>query len=289
MFTRARLFVLVTACVLAPGLVSGASASAASLTISPKFADAGSRIEVAFSGTADAPGYVFVEGVHGDMTVCPEYSAFRDWTFGTADTRVPAAGPFSGSVGGYNEKQGRVLVCAYLMDESTGATVAAASAALDRDAPKETISANTNNRLDTAPVQHEALSVWQLGCSGGAVNECDMQGTGAITIGDANRKKLGLPSTVIAKGTIKPNGPASWGLRFEASKTVMKRLRRVSSLPVVFKLTFEEPFARTITFARKMIIRKGSEHYPSGLRPLYLDWDETGKRIYPRGNGGGRP
>ncbi len=125
-----------------------------------------------------------------------------------------------------------------------------------------------------------------MGCSGGVVNECDMQGTGTIIVSDANRAKLGLPSATIAKGMIKKSGEGTWRLNFQASKPVMKRLRKVSALPVVFKLTLQEPFDRTITFATKVLIRKGPEHYPAGLRPLYLDWDETGKRLSRRGGGG---
>jgi hypothetical protein len=292
MSSRLRLFILAAACALTPGVVAGSTASAASLTITPE--QDGSRIEVAFSGTADAPGYLNIEGVHGDSATCPDYGSFSDTTFGTADVRVPAAGPFSGSIGGDNHKYGRVLLCAYLTSDSSPGTVSAtASAVVDREAPKEAIRANTNNRLDTAPVAHEGFSVWSMGCSGGLVNECDMQGTGTISVSDANRTKLRLPSTIIARGTIKKNGPQSWKLIFQASRSVIKRVRKASTLPVVFQLKLQEPFARTITFATKMLVRKGPEHYPSGLRPLYLDWDETGKRIYPRGNrgdddGGGR-
>ena len=285
MSPRLRLFVLAVACALAPGLVSGASASAASLSVAVEEVAYKLEWNVTVTGQADEPSMVRVY-VADAQQPCDYFAGSGPY----AMVSVPA-GPFS-ITENIRNTSGHALgtqqvVCGAILGR-TGMPAATTSTPVGSELPKKTISANTNNQLDTAPSSswRRGLSIWSMSCGDVVTNRCDMQGTGTINVSDAHRKKLGLPSTVIAKGTIKDNGEASWQLQFEASKSVVKRLRKASKLPVVFKIELAEPFARTITFAKEMLVRRGAQHYPSGLRPLYLDWDETGKRLDRRGGGG---
>jgi hypothetical protein len=286
MHSRTRLMVLAFACALAPGLLFSATASAASLSVAVEEVQYENEWNVIVTGQADQSSSIQLYIGNADQP-CDPYTGVGA---NGPSIDVPA-GSFSKTVNVLNSSGrdlgARHVACAFLFKSGYSTVEASASAPVVSDPPKETISANTNNQLDTAPVRG-GLSRWSLGCANGASNEpCDIRGTGTIYVSDATRKKLKLSSTVVAKGKAEKNGVASWLLDFDASKTVMKRLRKATSVPVVFKLKLEEPFARTITLAMKMLVRKGPEHNPSGLRPLYLDWDETGKRIYPRGTGGG--
>jgi hypothetical protein len=274
---RPRLLVLALLAVCVPA--SAASASTISVAVDEVRYE--SEWDVTVSGQADAASTVQVYVGDADQAC----DAFTGTGANGPRIEVPA-GPFSKTVRVRNSSGfdlgTRQAACAFLFRQGYSTVEAEASAPVAGDPPKKTIRVNTNNQLDTAATRGGGLSRWDLGCSGGAVNACDMKGEGTISVGADVRRRLGLPSAVIAKGRIKDNGESSWQLLFTASTPVARRLRKASSLPVVFTLELAAPFARTITFATKMLVRKGPSHSPSGLRPLYLDWDETGKRIHPR-------
>jgi hypothetical protein len=265
-------------------LAFASTASAATLSVSVEEVRYKGEWKVTVSGQADKPSSVQLYVGDADKPCDP----FANEGANGPMTEVPA-GAFSKTVEVVNSS-GRDIgirhaACAFLFEQGYSTVVASASAPVASDPPKKTIRANTNNLLDTSASGRRGLSTWQMGCGGGTVNECDLRGRGRITVSAATRQRLKLPSAVIAKGTIRDNGERSWLLSFDASKAVGQRLRKAASVPVVFELTLEEPFARTITFATKMLVRKTPSHTPSGLRPLYLDWDETGKRL-SRGGGG---
>ena len=86
------------------------------------------------------------------------------------------------------------VVCGAIYGQ-TGQPVATTSTPVGSELPKKTISANTNNQLDTFPgvSWRGGLSIWSMTCGDPVTNQCDMQGTGAINVSDSTRKKLGLP------------------------------------------------------------------------------------------------
>lgn len=260
-----RNLLLGTGAVLALALAPSV-ASAASLSISGKDASKPNPIEVAYSGTADAPSYVSILGAKGETTCAPtrdEY--FRTHEFEgpgvirSVDQFVPA-GPFSGTLdltGRTEIADGTYLLCAYLSQRdappSPETTVTASGSATYTVPTSDAGRVLTNNIFDRVGgvmvLTYGPRGFTVIPGSNGGGTET-IAATMEVSVSAATKRRYKLPSRVIMKGST--SGAPSWKVRSTAA--VSRKLKRAKSLSVTYTLRYTRPVTETVT--RKVTLHK---------------------------------
>lgn len=100
-------------------------------------------------------------------------------------------------------------------------------------------------KTSSTTVNSTTLTCVEAGGNAGA--ECDLDATAVMRVGAAAQKKLGLSSPVLAKaGKAKPCGESTC-LRMVVTKAALTKLKKLSSLKVVYRITIASPIKEIVS------------------------------------------
>jgi hypothetical protein len=210
-------------------------------------------------------------------------NAYSDEGGRPSETFSAPAGSFSNTVTIRNSSGTAMtpkhVVCGYLeyTDRyvAPDAPSAATASTYTGSEPKFTYYANGGNTLDPARADINKVG---MGCGdtyygNSASHPCLLEGAGTITVGAATRKRLKLPSALLARGTIEENGEGTYKLEFAVSKAIRKRLARLSSIAATLRIKIVGPFTKTFTLKMTMPVHQAGKAI-HGAKPLRIRWTE---------------
>jgi hypothetical protein len=79
-----------------------------------------------------------------------------------------------------------------------------------------------------------------------ATRPCSLAATGSVRVSSALKRRYGLPSTTIAKGTLAPCGESEC-VKMLTTKAVRAKLKGVTRLPVTVRLPITSPVQETLS------------------------------------------
>jgi hypothetical protein len=300
---RSVFLALVGVCTFAPVLALAAPASAATLSVSATEVAAG-EWSVAVSGQTELESDVYV--VVGNASQPCATNAYDGSTgpwggWPSRLVKVPA-GSFSQEISvsdssgsGVEPKQ---IVCGYLeyAGRSPGPGEPSPAVASAYTEPPKYVQGAAFKLLDVT-----ARSLLSLDMAAGHLYyglddySYPIEGAGTLNVSAATKKRLKLPTKVIARGETREafrqdegGKVRSWRLDFKASRKVVKRLRTVRSVPVVLKIDLLQPFAMPVSFAATLPVKKTKGAPPDRTPALLVGWCDNGKPYTRRGGCGAR-
>jgi hypothetical protein len=118
--------------------------------------------------------------------------------------------------------------------------------------------------ISTDSTTVNSINVFCVEAGANATVKCDLDATGVMRVGAAAQNKLGLSSPVLARaGKAVPCGESTC-LRMKVSKTALAKLKKVSSLKVLYRIAVSSPISETISDTVTMKVS------PSGGGPRLL-------------------